>query len=269
MPSPTEGRAYTAGYSRRNASCALVGTAVSPLAPVTCRRHNHQRGRHAPGAALARRLLPCPAALPPARRCMLDFLLRFHMGRLAQLLDRCRRCQTHSSIACRSLLPAPFPDQGSFPRPALPGFIGTATLSATPRDRFRASRRHRWPAPLRQPLRGASRVAHVPSSAHAVATTPAEPLGVHVVLLPQRRRPPRIPGGSASALPFSRPARRSLLVTACALAESLRTLFHRKLQPLRCLRGRSDCYRLERPSPGGIRTHWDRAPLHGTLRNAG
>ena len=30
-----------------------------------------------------------------------------------------------------------------------------------------------------------------------------------------------IPGGSASALPFSRPAQRSLLVTACTLAESL------------------------------------------------
>ena len=32
---------------------------------------------------------------------------------------------------------------------------------------------------------------------------------------------PRITGGSASALPFSRPAQRSLHVTACALAKSL------------------------------------------------
>ena len=32
---------------------------------------------------------------------------------------------------------------------------------------------------------------------------------------------PRISGGSAPALPFSRPAQRSLLVTACMLAESL------------------------------------------------
>ena len=32
---------------------------------------------------------------------------------------------------------------------------------------------------------------------------------------------PRITGGSASALPFSRPAQRSLHVTACTLAESL------------------------------------------------
>ena len=60
-----------------------------------------------------------------------------------------------------------------------------------------------------------------PSFAHVVATTPAEPLGAHVALLPQRRRLPRISGGSASALPFSRPAQRSLLVSAYALAESL------------------------------------------------
>ena len=40
-----------------------------------------------------------------------------------------------------------------------------------------------------QPPQGASRVAHNPSFAHAVATTPAEPLGAYVILLPQRRRP--------------------------------------------------------------------------------
>ena len=41
----------------------------------------------------------------------------------------------------------------------------------------------------RQPPSGVSRVAHDPSFAHAVATTPAEPLGANVALLPQRRRP--------------------------------------------------------------------------------
>ena len=49
----------------------------------------------------------------------------------------------------------------------------------------------------------------------------------------------------------------------------LRFLLRQKLQPLRYLRGRSDHYRLERLLPGGIRTHWDRAPLHGTLRYPG
>ena len=60
-----------------------------------------------------------------------DFFLRFRMQCLTELLDRFRCCQTHSSITSRSPLPALFPDQGSFPPPALPGFSGTATLSAT------------------------------------------------------------------------------------------------------------------------------------------
>ena len=140
---------------------------------------------------------------------------------LAQLLDRCRRYQTHASIACRSLLPAPFPDQGSFPPPALPGFAGTTTLSATPGGRFRASRHHRWPAPPRQPPRGASRVAHDPS-AHMPSPLPRRNRWVLASFaFPNGGGLPRNSGGSASALPFSRPARRSLHVTACALAESL------------------------------------------------
>ena len=62
-------------------------------------------------------------------------------------------------------------------------------------------------------------------------------------------------GGSASALRFSRPAQRSLHVTAYTLAESLTDPLHQKLRPVRYLHGRSDCYRLERLLPGGIRTH--------------
>ena len=73
----------------------------------------------------------------------------------------------------------------------------------------------------RQPSQGASRVAHNPHFAHAVATTPAEPLGACVVRFPNGGGLPRNSGRSASALPFSRPAQRSLHVTACALAESL------------------------------------------------
>ena len=66
---------------------------------------------------------------------------------------------------------------------------------------------------------------------------------------------PRNSGGSAPALPFSRPAQRSLLVTACMLAESLTDPLHWKLQPLRYLHDRSNCYRLERQLPGGNLTH--------------
>ena len=261
-------RVGTDGRTRRNDTLG-ARKFLCGESPIRCFRHNHRRGRRAPARRWCADDCRVRAALPPVRRCMLDFLLRFRMQCLAQLLDRCRRCQTHSSIACRPLLPAPFPDQGSFPPPALPGFTGTTTLSATPRGRFRASRHDRWPAPPRQPPRGASRVAHDPST-HMPSPLPRRNRWVRMSLsFPNGGGLPRISGGSASALPFSRPARRSLRVTACALAESLRTLLHRKLRLLRCLHRRSDCYRLERPLPGGNCTHWDRAPLHGTLRHAG
>ena len=94
-----------------------------------------------------------------------------------------------ASIACRSLLPTPLPDQGSFPPPALPGFTGTTTLSATPGGPVPCLTTPPLASTACQPPQGASRVAHNPSFAHAVATTPAEPLGAYVVLLPQRRRP--------------------------------------------------------------------------------
>ena len=61
--------------------------------------------------------------------------------------------------------------------------------------------------------------------------------------------------GSASALPISRPAQRSI-VTACKLAESLNDSLHRRLRRSRHLLRRYDCYRLERTLAG-----WDCLPL--------
>ena len=49
-----------------------------------------------------------------------------------------------------------------------------------------------------------------PSSMRAAATTPAEPAGACVARCPAAGSLPRISGGSASASPVSRPARRSL-----------------------------------------------------------
>ena len=49
-----------------------------------------------------------------------------------------------------------------------------------------------------------------PSSTRAAATTPAEPVGAPVARFPTAASLPRYSGGSASALPVSRPARRSL-----------------------------------------------------------
>ena len=59
-----------------------------------------------------------------------------------------------------------------------------------------------------------------PSCTHAAANTPAEPVGARVTRFPTAVSLPRINGGSASALPVSRPAQRSLRVAACVLAES-------------------------------------------------
>ena len=54
---------------------------------------------------------------------------------------------------------------------------------------------------------------------------------------------------SATTLDFSRPAQRSLAVTACRLAEPpIATRLSRRLRRFRFLHRRSDSYRLERPS---------------------
>ena len=53
-------------------------------------------------------------------------------------------------------------------------------------------------------------------------------------------------------------------ITARTLAESLDDPFHRRLQPGRYLPDCSDCYRPERPLPGGTCTLSRAAPFHGT-----
>ena len=57
--------------------------------------------------------------------------------------------------------------------------------------------------------------------------------------------------GSAPALAFSRPAQRSLRVTACILAGSPCYPLHRRLQRFRYLRPCSGCYRLLQHLSGG------------------
>ena len=90
---------------------------------------------------------------------------------------------------------------------------------------------------------------------HAVVNTPAGPrdgVARHVAWW----QPSPFSRRAAPALRVSRPARRSLRVTACWLAESLNDPFHRKLRPLRYLHSRFGCYRLERPVAG-----WELHPL--------
>src|SRR5229473_541907 len=92
------------------------------------------------------------------------------------------------------------------------------------------------------------------------------------------------PGGTAGCLSLSSPAMPAFpvetqvsshiarfeacstftRVTARTLAESLNDPFHRRLQTGRCLPACSDCYRLERPLPGGTCTLSRTVPFHGT-----
>ena len=107
-----------------------------------------------------------------------------------------------------SLLPfAITSTRGPFPPPALPGFLGTygplrhpdrpdLTLAGCPLARA-------------TPPAGLPVLRPSPSSTRAAASTPAEPVGAPVARFPTAGSLPRYSGGSASALPVSRPARRS------------------------------------------------------------
>ena len=132
-----------------------------------------------------------------------------------------------ASIACRSLLPAPFPDQGSFPPPALPGFTGTTTLSATPRGRFRASRHHRWPAPPASHPKGLP-VLHTTPLSHMPSPLPRRNRWVPSSFAsPTAAAFPEIQAGRLPHCPF-----RGLLSVHCTLRpmrspSPLRTLYTR------------------------------------------
>ena len=95
-----------------------------------------------------------------------------------------------------------------------------------------------------------------PSSMRATATTPAEPADTRVARFPAGGSLPRQKGGSASALLVSEPAQRSHRVAARMVAEPPEAAsLHRSASGhVVTSITRSDCYRLERQLPGGIRT---------------
>ena len=163
-----------------------------------------------------------------------------------------------------SSLPAFVLNQGPFPPPALPGFIGTTSPSATPRSPVPPLARHRLAAGP-QPLRRASRVALSSPFMQAVDTTPAQSVGACFAHFPTNDCLPRAQVGSACALPFSRPAQRLLTLRPACSPNPLKDPLHRRLQPIRYLHGCSDCYRPERKLPGGICTRRKTAPWHGAL----
>ena len=95
----------------------------------------------------------------------------------------------------------------------------------------------------------------IPSSIHATANTPAEPVGARVARFPTAGSLPRFNGGSASALCVSRACSAFTRVVACVVAEPPEAaLCHRSASDdVVTSTIRSDCYRLERHLPGGIR----------------
>ncbi len=100
---------------------------------------------------------------------------------------------------------------------------------------------------------------------HADATTPAEPLDA-VAILSNGNGLPRKPGGSASAISFSRPAQRSLAFRpAWSLSHLKVTRYTRVLQRICHLLRRPGCFR-----PSDRLAGWDSHPLeiadfHGIL----
>jgi hypothetical protein len=155
------------------------------------------------------------------------------------------------------LLLASVLNQGPFPPPALPGFIGNTSLSVTPLRPVHPSRASGCSIP--QALFGASRVACVFLCVHAAATTPAQRLGSSLLNPPVVSTFPERVTGSVCASTFSRLARRSLaLRPAHSRCHQFVTCISRRLQPFRYLHSCSGSFRLEH-LPGGTFTHWKNA----------
>src|SRR3984893_17040721 len=100
---------------------------------------------------------------------------------------------------------------------------------------------------------------------HAVATTPAQRLGVFLRSFTQPCQPS--PKG-LSGRPAHRPFRGLLGVHSryglhTRAVTVYRDTLNQRLQPLRYLHDCSGCFRLER-LPGGTYTHWKAPPCHGT-----
>lgn len=106
-------------------------------------------------------------------------------------------------------------------------------------------------------------VLHQSSSyVHAIVITPAELLSACIAFFPRNHSLPHLTAGSASALMLSRPARRSFTLRPAHSPNHQVILYTEGFSRL-SLCDCSDCYRLERQLPGGIRTHRKTVPLHG------
>ena len=148
-----------------------------------------------------------------------------------------------------------------------PLHLSECHCSATPPTRPAP---HGGPVGACTPLTGFPVLPRLPSSMHAGATTPAD--AARCTCRFSSRATDGLPltqGGSASALPVSRPAQRSLHVPACMVAELLNaTLLSGVLQSMSLPpRTAPAATSRKRQLLGGIRTHQENAPFHGALGN--
>jgi hypothetical protein len=142
---------------------------------------------------------------------------------------------------------------GSFPLPALPGFIGRMTLSDSRQcRRLKATLR-----PLPSHRTGLPRLPEPPFR-RAVPTTPADRAGAHVDYFPAHAAFPTYPGGSASALSLSRPAQALLALRPAESLSRPQATFVTRLRPFRLpgraarqLPDQSTTFRMESSSTDG------------------
>jgi hypothetical protein len=142
-------------------------------------------------------------------------------------------------------------NSGPFPRPALPGVLGTADLSVTPDSLACPSRESSWrsrastvwgfPCCVGSPLQTCRRQ-YPGRTTGSSRFTECEPR------FPSDCGLPRFNGGSAPTLRLSRPAQRLLTLRPACSRNRRGDSLHRRLRRSCCLHRRSDCYRLERPS---------------------
>jgi len=146
-----------------------------------------------------------------------EFSLRFHMVCISQLLELSEFCRV-APISTPSSLPAPSLNQGPFPPPALPSFVSTTGLSATPSRPACPSRASSWS--FARPRYRASRVARAFLVCMPSPLPRRSDCGCPSLFSTAISAFPICVDGSACASSFSRIAQCSHYITACTLAKS-------------------------------------------------
>ena len=253
MPSPSESSSFApqgeSGPFHSTGACP--GSArISPLVPCACdTATDAAAGSHNPAAEAP---VPQATAARLARTDSPELPSLSHVAPPGVSEPVPGRSGSHQSPSPFLLL-APLSTQGPFPPPALPGFISTTGLSATPTGPACPSRESGWRVPRHR--RGFPCCVHPP--------LPCVPPP-----LPRRNRPvraslasrpmPAFPVLPAGRLPHHE-FRGLLGVHSRCGPHSRRAALggplHRSASvDVVASINRSDCYRLERQLPGGIRT---------------